>query len=447
MKKSIRHIAANILTQVSRSDSFASPLLDDCLDVHQLSGTPDGKLLTYLVYGALRNRGHLDWIISSLYRGDYAKLDEEIKNILRISLFQLKFSDRLPAFAVVDEAVKISNLISPQKSALTNALLRNYLRRGKSISFPSPNRNAAQYISAYYSHPFWLVDEWLKIFGSSDTTALCAANNELPPATLRVNTLKISRPGLVARLSTEGFSLFATQYSPAGLILQQGDQPVQKTEAFSAGFFRLQDEGAQCISYLVAPRINDYIFDACAGSGGKTTHLAALLKNQGRILATDKNPAMIEELKKETARLGANAIETYPLDLTTGLPDNLRTGFDCVLVDAPCTGTGTLRRNPEIKWRLRPGEIDKFAAQQKAIIFHAAQAVKHKGRLIYCTCSLLPQENENIISDFLTTNNEFCLSAPPSTLDKKLFDRGYFLRTYPHIHNMDGFFAAVLQRK
>ncbi len=447
MKKSIRHLAADILTRVSRSDAFASPLLDDCLDANQLSGAADGKLLTYLVYGVLRNRGRLDWIISALYRGEFENLDEQIKNILRLSLFQLTSSERLPAFAVVNEAVKISNLIAPQKSSLVNALLRNYLRRKNIISFPSPENDMVKYISVNYSHPPWLVNEWLNVFGLENTKSLCAVNNEQPPVTIRVNTLKISRAELIAELSANGFHLSPTKYSPDGLIIHQGMQPAAKTEAFSAGSFRLQDEGAQCIAYLVAPEKNSNVLDACAGSGGKTTHLAALMKNQGRILAIDKNSAIIEELKKEALRLGITSIEPYALDLSAGLPKKLKGGFDLVLVDAPCSGTGTLRRNPEIKWRLQPEDIIKAARRQKIILAEAAQAVKHTGKLIYCTCSLLPQENENIIKEFRAQNSEFSLCLQPPDLDKGLFDADGFYRTYPHVHNTDAFFAAVLKRE
>ena len=446
MNKSIRHLAVDILTQVNQNLVFASPLIDNCLDDYQLSGTPDGRLLTHLVYGVLRQQGHLDWIIAKLYRGNFENLEEQIKNTLRISLFQLKFSDRLPSFAVVNEAVKIAKNIFPKKSGLVNAILRNFLRRGKNISFPSLENNTAQYISSFHSQPLWLVKEWLTTSGKEDTLALCAANNEMPPLMLRVNTLKISRDKLIKELESQGFILSPAIYSPDGFIITQSEQPIQRTEAFSKGFLRIQDEGSQCISYLLNPKQNESILDACAGSGGKTTHLAALIKNQGYILAMDSNSQKIDELKKEAARLGTTVIKTCTLDLTTGIPSDLQECFDHVLVDAPCSGTGTLRRNPEIKWHLTPEDINKSTSTQKSILRHAAQAVKKGGRLIYCTCSLLPQENENIVKDFLKSNKRFSIGEHPTSLNKNLFDLYSFYRTYPHIHNMDSFFAAILKR-
>lgn len=447
MTKTVRHLAVDILNQIHTSQAFASPLINNCLDANALSGTPDGRLLTHLVYGVLRFQGHLDWILAKFYRGDFDKMDEGIKNVLRLGLYQLKFSDRLPAFAVVDEAVKIAKLIQPEKSALVNAILRNYLRRGQKIPFPSLKQNPAEYIAAFHSHPLWLVKKWIKIFGPDDTMSLCSANNEIPPLTVRVNTLKTSREEFAQKLTDAGFTSTPTNYSPDGIILTDSAGPIQNTNFFSEGFLRIQDEAAQLISYLISPNSADSILDACAGAGGKATHLAAILKNKGRIVAVDRNPERIAELKQESARLGINIIETQTFDLSAGLPDSLKEKFDHVLVDAPCSGLGTLRRNPEIKWRTTEKDLRNFAAAQKIILQNASTAVKKGGRLIYCTCSLILQENENIIDDFLKLHSNFSLCRPPALINKQLVDRRGFYRTYPHRHNMDGFFGAILKRQ
>jgi len=447
MKISIRHQAVEILNQISLSDAFASPLINDCLDKNDLSGTPDGRLLTHLVYGVLRFRGHLNWILSKLYRGDFEKMDEGIKNVLRLGIYQFKFSDRLPDFAVVNEAVKIAKLIRPDKSGLVNAVLRNYLRHGNKIAFPSPKNNPAQYLAAFHSHPLWLVKRWLKIFGFEETMALCSANNELPPLTLRVNTLKISREEIKQKLALAGFSPEATQYSPDGIILNTSANPIQKTDFFDNGFLRIQDEGAQLISYLLNPEDTPSILDACAGAGGKATHLAAILKNKGSIVAIDRNPERIAELKQEATRLGINIVEAQKFDLSESLPDSLMEKFDCVLVDAPCSGTGTLRRNPEIKWRIAEKDLRLFSAEQKAILKNASAAVKRGGCLIYCTCSLLPEENENIVDDFLKNHMKFSIHPPSAAMNSQLIDRRGFLHTSPHRHHMDGFFGAILKHQ
>ncbi|MBN1474297.1 MAG: 16S rRNA (cytosine(967)-C(5))-methyltransferase RsmB [Syntrophaceae bacterium] len=446
MNKSVRHLAVDILTQVEMNHDFASPLLDKALDDYQLTGNPDGRLLTHLVYGVLRSRGHIDWIIAKLYRGNFDNLNEQIKNILRISLFQLKFSERIPSFAVVDEAVKIANKVNPEKSGLINAILRNFLRRGSNISFPPLKINSAQHIASFYSHPLWLVEEWLATLGKDETLALCAANNKIAPLTIRTNTLKISRNELIQKLELQGFDVAPTNFSPHGIIINQGNMPIQKITSFSEGLFRIQDEGAQCISFLLNPSMNDSVLDACAGSGGKTTHLAALMQDQGVILAIDSNPQKNDALTKEAARMGITSIKTLTCDLSARLPEDLRDSFDHVLIDAPCSGTGTLSRNPEIKWRIKQKDINKLNSLQKSILANSSQAVKKGGRLIYCTCSLLIKENEHIVNEFLAQNKHFSLCEPPSSINQILIDNKHFYRTYPNVHNMDGFFAAVLKR-
>ena len=445
MKKSIRHQAVDILSQVRTSQSFAGELLDDSLTANTLSGTPDGRLLTHLVYGVLRFQGHLDWIITKLYRGDFARMDEGIKNILRVGLYQLKFSDRLPAFAVVDEAVKSTKIIAPAQSGLTNAILRNYLRHGDKISFPSWKKQPAEHIAALHSHPLWLSKIWVNIFGKEEALSICKANNEMPPMTIRINKIKTSQEELEQKLNAEGFSCATTNFSPDGIVLTDSTQPIQKTDFFREGLLRIQDEGAQLVSYLINPKNNENILDVCAGTGGKTTHLAAIMKNDGHILAIDRHPGKLTELRKEITRLGINNINTQQVDLSIMLPITLKEKFDQVLVDAPCSGTGTLRRNPEIKWRTKALDLEGYAAIQKTILQNAAPAVKKGGRLIYCTCSLLPAENEDVIRHFLMKNPQFTLGTIPEIIKKPLIDKSGFFRTYPHIHNTDGFFGAILQ--
>ncbi len=447
MTKTIRHQAVDILNQVQEGQAFASSLIHDCLEKSDLSGTPDGRLLTHLVYGVLRLRGHLDWILAKFYRGDFEKMDEGIKNVLRTGIYQLKFSDRLPDFAVVNEAVKIAKIIHPDQSALVNAVLRNYLRRGQNLSFPSIKKNPAEHIAAFHSHPLWLIKKWIKIFGHEETKALCSANNELPPLTVRINTLKTTRAEMKEKLLNAGFEFKETKHSPDGMILSTSANPIQKTGFFDAGFLRIQDEAAQLISYLVDSENAKSILDACAGAGGKATHLAAIFKNEGRIVAIDRSPERLAELKQEASRLGIQIIESHTADLSIALPDSFKEAFDCVLVDAPCSGLGTLRRNPEIKWRTTEKDVLAFATAQKIILHNASAAVKKGGSMIYCTCSLLREENENIVNDFLKCHNNFSLYPPPQSITGSFSDTHGFFHTYPHRHNMDGFFGAILKHQ
>ncbi|MDD4356334.1 MAG: 16S rRNA (cytosine(967)-C(5))-methyltransferase RsmB [Smithellaceae bacterium] len=447
MKKTIRRQTVDILNSVSQSEAFAGNLIDAHLDQQNLSGTADGRLLTHLVYGVLRMQGHLDWIISQFYRGDYAGMDENVKNILRTGLYQLKFSERLPAFAVVNEAVKIAKETTPAAAGLTNAVLRSYLRNPDKISFPSFDQNPDLYIATFHSHPLWLVDLWLNIYGKEETLALCRANNELPPLTIRINTLKISVHDLMEKLKAEKFSCIKTRFSPDGINLSDSPTPIQKTIFYKEGLLRFQDEAAQLVSYMVGPQDGENVLDACSGTGGKTLHLANMMNNCGRIMALDCDYEKITQLRKEAARMGVSIIEPVQADLKYRLPAEYLRKFDHVLVDAPCSGTGTLRRNPEIKWRLTASSLDEFAKSQTSILHNASDAVKKGGHLIYCTCSVLSLENEEVIRHFLTDHPDFTVLNPSTVFSEIPMDNRGFLRTYPHRHSMDGFFCALLKRR
>ncbi|PKN76260.1 MAG: 16S rRNA (cytosine(967)-C(5))-methyltransferase RsmB, partial [Deltaproteobacteria bacterium HGW-Deltaproteobacteria-1] len=235
---------------------------------------------------------------------------------------------------------------TPAAAGLTNAVLRSYLRNPDKISFPSFDQNVALHIATFHSHPLWLVNLWLNICGKEETLALCRANNELPPLTIRVNTLKISRNNLLEKLKAEKFGCIKTRFSPDGINLSDSPTPIQKTIFFREGLLRLQDEAAQLVSCLVGPQNGENILDACSGTGGKTTHLAAMMKNCGLIMALDRDHEKIKQLRKEAARMSVSIIEPLQTDLKHRLPVDFLQRFDHVLVDAPCSGTGTLRRNP-----------------------------------------------------------------------------------------------------
>jgi len=446
MKKSIRHQATDILNTVSQSQAFASDLLDTCLAKEDLSETADGRLLTRLVYGVLRMQAHLDWILAGLYHGNYSNADVRVKNILRLGLYQLRFSDRLPAFAVVDEAVKTAKRMAPPAAGLINAVLRTYLLNPDKIRFPSGSEKLPQYIASFYSHPEWLVKHWLHHYTKDQTITICRQNNEPPALTLRVNTLKISTAELMAKLKTAGFDCMPTIFSPDGIVLNDWPLPVQKTVFFQEGLCRLQDEASQLASYLAWPASGSSVLDVCAGSGGKTTHLSCLMNGRGCITALDLDPGKVKELEKEAARLGITNIETDVADLNHPLPDGMQGKFDCVFVDAPCSGTGTLGRHPEIKWRLKREDLPALAAIQKNVLRHAAAAVRRGGLLVYCTCSVLPQENDEVVLNFLASFPDFAMEQPAASILSSFSDKNGIFRTYPQRHGMDGFFGVPLRR-
>jgi 16S rRNA (cytosine967-C5)-methyltransferase len=443
-----RGLAVELLNRIDDTAAFAEPLLDSCLSAEVLPLPQDRGLVTELVYGTLRRKGHLDWIIGQFRQRDSSAREKTaLNNILRTALYQLIYMDRIPAFAAVNEAVNLAKKVDPAKASMVNGILRNFLRRRDSLPYPDSVREAARHISIIHSHPLWLVERWIAVFGVEEAKTLCEADNRTPPLTVRVNTLKANRGEAMASLKDEGVEATPTLFSPDGLIIGKFGAPLQSLKSVQHGLIRVQDEASQLVSRLGSPRPGEDVLDLCSGSGGKAIHLAALMENRGRILAVDVSKAKIESLKDAAGRMGATIIETLPADASA--PDeNLQGRFDLVLVDAPCTGLGTLRRNPEIRWRTDPDAVRGAADLQGRILASAAACVKTGGRLVYSTCSVMPEENEDIIAAFLAGHNTFSLNAMPDdpAIGKFIGPDGFF-RTYPYHPDLDGFFGAFLSAK
>jgi 16S rRNA (cytosine967-C5)-methyltransferase len=302
-------------------------------------------------------------------------------------------------------------------------------------------------ISVLHSHPRWLVERWLDEFGIDETLAICRANNTLPPVALRVNSLKASREQACAALEREGMTAQPTVFSPDGIILTSPAARLRETIAFRDGLIRVQDEASQLIARLTDPQPGERLLDLCAGAGGKTLHLAALMENRGSITAVDHQSEKLRLLREEAGRLGVTIVETQTADALAP-PETFRGIFDRVLLDAPCSALGTLRRNPEIRWRLAPADIEKCSQIQRRLLRSAADCVRPGGRLIYSVCAVTPEENEAVIEDLLNSRTDFSLIKPPIAggIPHELIDAAGFFRTSPHRHGTDGFFAALFIR-
>lgn len=447
MLKTPRGIAVEILNRVALTDAYAEPLLDACLATRDLPNIHDRRLLTQLVYGVLRQQGHLDWIIGKYYRGDVKSLDIFVNNILRTALYQLLYTSRIPVFAVVDEAVKLTKIHHPAGADLVNAILRNYLRKRAGLVYPRLEEAPLDHIAIVHSHPRWLVERWLKIFGSEATAALCTANNEIPPITLRINGLKVTREEAVSELTADNIEARETAFSPHGLAIAKHGPFLRETASYQKGHVLLQDEASQLVGLLTAPQPGENILDICAGTGVKTTHLAEMMGNKGRIAAVDINAGKLASLRELADRLGIDIVDTNVGDATAD-PGALWLGqFDRALVDAPCSGLGTLRRNPEIKWRLRARDLKSFPGLQKRLLHSAAACLKKGGTLVYSVCSVMPEENEAVIDDFLKQHSDFFPAPSPVSIDRALIDQRGFFRTNTAIHGTDGFFGAVMVKK
>jgi 16S rRNA (cytosine967-C5)-methyltransferase len=404
-------------------------------------------LLTFLVYGTLRTRGFLDFLIDSFYRGKPDAMETGIRNILRVALYQSRFAGKIPVYAAVDEAVSTAKQLFPGREKLVNAILRNTLRGMAGIKVPPIDTDPAGHISVAHSHPRWLVERWIGSFGIEETLELCRADNEIPPISLRVNRLKTTREDMLERLARSGHDVKPALYSPEGIILAKPPASLREMPEVASGFLYVQDEASQLVSRLLAPGRGERVLDLCAGSGGKTTHLATLMENEGEIVAADVLAGKLTALESAAKRWGITTVKTTVVDASVAADMAALGSFDRILVDAPCSGLGTLRRNPEIRWHLTGQKLGEFPPLQKRILANASACVRKGGLLLYSTCSVMPEENEGVVEAFLAGNPDFAVVGKPATVPVEVLDGQGFLRTFPHRHGTDGFFGALLVRR
>lgn len=447
MKDSARSLAVQILNRIDQAGLFAEPLLDQALSRGALTDAHDRRLLTEIVYGTLRLRGRIDWVIGLFYKGDPATLDGGVRNVLRTALYQFFFTDRIPAFAIVDEAVKLVKATHPTASGLVNAILRNVMRKEKEISWPQIEADPAVHISVVHSHPLWLVRRWIALFGVRETLDLCRANNEIPPLAVRVNRLRATREEVMRRLQQDGFNVRETQFSPDGLTLAHAAGPVRETRSYREGQIQVQDEASQLAACLLDPGPGEKILDACAGAGVKASYLAEIMQNHGTVTAVDISRQKVKALRENAERLGIAVIAPLAMDLREDPGEAFRGAFDGILLDVPCSGLGTLRRNPEIKWRITAQDLRRHADLQKRLLDGVAGCLRPGGRLVYCTCSVMPEENEDVIADFLSRHGDFRCIRPPDIIPLSMVTGEGFFKTHTDRHGTDGFFGAVLMKK
>lgn len=409
----------------------------------------DRALIQILVRGVLRWRGRLDFIIAALSKSPLSRLDPRILNILRLGLFQLHHLDRIPDSAAVDTAVELAKTkVSARSGGFVNALLRNSRRRPP--RFPDPRPDPVHWLATTRSFPPWLIRRWLDRWGMAETQALCDAINRLPAITVRVNPLQSSCQEVSAALEPETAELRAGRYAPDALCFARATVPIPELPGFEAGHFAVQDEAAQLVSHLLAPWPGQTVLDACAGRGGKTGHLAALMRNQGAIHAWDQSEEKLCSLKAEMERLGVSIVHPQLGDLNQPPDPEESPRFDRVLVDAPCSGLGVLRRHPDGKWRVRQQDLAGYGKRQLRFLNRLAPLVKPGGILVYAVCSREPEENQAVAKAFLKQNQDFQIHVPGPAFPasaRALIDRRGYLKTLVHQHQTDGFFAVAFERQ
>ncbi len=442
-----RELAVEILLKVEKKNAYADILLDHSLKKASLSSR-DRALLTQLVYGALRWRGRIDWYLSQFLHRSLSGTNAYIRNLLRLTLYQLLFLDKVPDYAAVNEGVELAKRHGGARAGgLVNGVVRRILREKDKLPDPDPKDDAILYLSVRWSHPDWLVKKWLGYFGREETESLLKADNQESPLTLRANRLKGDRESLREKLRARGFNAAPTRWSPQGIQLKSAGAADQ-LPGFQEGFFQVQGEASQLIGYLVDPQPGERVLDACAAPGGKTTHLAELMGDNGELIVTDISVKGLEKLKQNVQRLGLTSVRPFAVDVSRGLTGALALPYDRILVDAPCSGLGTLRSHPEAKWQKDERDIRRLSKLQKKIVRRLSSYLKPGGILVYATCTLTREENEGVVEDFLDHEKGFVLDNARDTLPreaKPMISGKYFL-ALPHKHNTDGFFAARMRK-
>lgn len=418
-----------------------------------LSDERDAALAAEITTGTLRWMGALDAVVQAFGRRALPRIDPEVLDILRLGAYQLLHLDRVPARAVVDDAVEMARgARKSSASPFVNAVLRRIERERDRLPLPArpdaEDRGAAlDYLSVTGSHPRWLVERWLDREGFDAVEAWVRFDNAAAPLTLRANTLAVTRDELAARLAAAGVAVTPTRFSPDGLVVTSGN-PLS-TPLHDEGAFFVQDEASQLVALVAGARPGERVLDACASPGGKTVAMAGRMGDCGLIVAGDVRARRVELLERTVARSAATSVRIVRFD-AEALP--FGPAFDRVLVDAPCSGLGTLRRDPEIRWRRTAADLPALAATQRRILDRAATAVKPGGVLVYATCSSEPEENEDVVRGFLLDHDEFGVAPPPESalevagVSAMMTPEGFF-RTTPPAHGLEAFFAAPLRRR
>ena len=443
-----RRLAFEVLVRVEATEAFADVLL-----AHRLADAAlpprEQALTTRLVYGTLAWQSRLDFHLAHLLRDRAVdRLDPPVRAALRLGLYQLVFLDRVPAYAAVDASVRLARVAGAGASGLVNAVLRRAAALGSAgLVLPPADGDPVGRLAVEWSHPRWLVARWADLYGSEALPALLAANNEGAPTALRANRLVATRDALRAELAAEGIAATPAPWAADGLLVERGAARLRALRAWDEGRFAFQGEASQVVASLLGLEPGMRVLDACAAPGGKTAQLASLLGDRALVVALDRRRGGLDRVTSEMRRLRAHTVVAAVGDARR---PPLAGSFDAALVDAPCSGLGTLRRHPELRWRRRPEDVPRLAALQREILAGVAPLVRRGGVLVYAVCTLTSEENEQVVAAVAAADPRLVVEnvrdhLPPAAVS--LADAKGFLRTLPHLHGLDGFFAARLRAR
>ena len=439
MPTEARRIAAEVLLRVAQGGAFANLALDAALRQAGILEPREAALATEISYGALRWQLELDRALAAHSDRALEELDEPVKVALRIGAFELLHHPKVPARAAVNEAVELTKQLEAARAAgFVNAVLRRLAETRAVPPPPVPEVDPAGHVAAITAHPRWLVERWFQWLGPAETRSLCEANQQQAPAVVRAR--KGAREEAMKALAA--YDPRPGLFSPDAIVLAHGAPPALDIEGHEQGLFQAQDEAAQLVSLFAAPAPDAQVLDACAAPGGKACHLAEM---SARVLAVDLHARKAKIIEEAAQRLGLTNLETRAADVTLPLPGVPEGGFDLVLLDAPCTGLGTLRRHPEVKLRRTPEDVDRLAQLQAKLLASVHRYVRRGGLLVYAVCTLTPEECDEQVERFLNSHRGFRIDPPPPGFPAECLE-GPSMRTLPHRTGTDGFFAVRLRR-
>jgi len=437
-----REVALKVINEVNMNAAYANIALAREINKQQLSDQ-DRRFVTELVYGTIKAGATLDWLLSHYISRPLHKVAPVVRDILRMGIYQIFFLSKVPVSAACNQAVELTKKYGHAGTVkFVNAVLRNAGRNPEKAVYPKREDNPVRYLALKYFHPEWLVQRWVDRLGLDATEALCAVNNTTPPLSLRTNTLKNNRDELAKIITAEGVIFAMSKWAPEGIVCTEYPA-IARMKSLQEGLFQVQDESSMLVAHVLDPQPGEFIIDACGAPGGKSTHIATLMRNAGRVLSTDLYEHKLAITRENASRLGITIIETKAID-AVNLGNLYPKQADRVLVDAPCSGLGVLRRKPDSRWRKNEAMLRDLPKLQQAILESAAACVKLGGILVYSTCTTEPEENQDIVASFLAKTTDFELQNAGGYLPVK--SEAKTVQLWPHIDEVDGFFIARMVR-
>lgn len=456
-KASARDTALHVLTEVEQEGAYSNLLLNSALQKSGLTG-PEAGLATELVYGTISRKNTIDYYLDQFVAKGVAKLQPWVRNLLRLSFYQIYYLDRIPPHAAVNEAVNIAKRRGHQGiSGMVNGVLRNVLRRKEELKLPE-GLPPARRIALEHSHPEWLVSNWIGQYGEDTAEAICRANNESPPVSVRVNQARIGRDELMQRMEERGLEVMASLVSPDGIIVKSGGN-MALTDWYEEGLLSIQDESSMLVAEAVDPQGGMKVLDCCAAPGGKACHMAERMEGSGEVIANDIHPHKVKLIADQAARLRLGNVQALAGDAVELGKRFDPESFDRVLLDAPCSGLGVIRRKPDLKWAKTPEDISEITELQRELLETVSGLLKPGGVLVYSTCTIDPRENEEMVKQFLARHPEF-EADPAAAMWQRLgrkndaeqqeagsTQKGFGLQILPQHYHSDGFYIARLRKR